>query len=75
MRRFIAPVDDELGDLDPGTRRDANEEADTGDEWEKLADKYEELEEKVRNYFEEGNNQGAREPPVVSAPKQMTMEE
>ena len=31
MRKFIAPVDDEFGDLDPGTRRDSNEEAGLGD--------------------------------------------
>ena len=55
MRKFIAPVDDEFGDLDPGTRRDADEETGIGDDWEKLADKYEELGEKVRNYIEEEN--------------------
>ena len=45
--RIIAFVDDGLGDLDDEKEDDPREVADTDNEWERLADKYEELENPV----------------------------
>ena len=40
-----------------------------------MADKYDELEKRVQEYFDDNDHKDAREPPVAPAPPQMTKEE
>ena len=69
---IIAPIDGDVGDSEAA---DCEKEVEAEDEWGTLADKYEELERKVHDYFDEQQNLERREPPIVRAPQPMTREE
>ena len=69
---IIAPIDGDLGD---SVAENDEEEKETEGEWDTLADKYEELENKVHDYINEQHDMGKREPPIVRAPQPMTKEE
>ena len=72
---MIAPVNDGHGDLDFENGDGPEKAAEIESEWGKLANKYEELEDKVNEYLNEGQNLGMRKPPITSAPPKMTKEE
>ena len=67
---IIAPVNRELDDFGDGS-----EEAEIENKWEELADKHEDLERKVHEYLDEENKTGARNPPILKSPPNMTGEE
>ena len=73
--KTLAPVDDGLGDLDSEKKSDYEEVADVDTEWTKLADKYEELEDRVNEYLNENQSLGVRKPPIVIAPPKVTQED
>lgn len=74
-KKILAPVDDGLGDLDDGEEEDSKGVADTDNEWERLADKYEALEDRVNEYLNDNQSLGIRKPPVVVAPPKMSKED
>ena len=73
--KTLALVDDGFGDLDDGKEGESKEVANTDNEWERLADKYEELEDRVNEYLNDDQSLGIRKPPVVVAPPKMTKED
>ena len=72
---IIALVSDGLGDLDKNSEDEHEQMADADGEWEKLADKYEDLEKKVEEYLTNEQDREMRRPPIVAAPPTMTKEE
>ena len=72
--RIVAHVHSGFGDLDFEKKDETGDAADANNEWEKLADKYEELEEKANEYLNDEQNLGTRKPPIVPAPPKMTRE-
>ena len=52
-KNLLAPVNGGLGDHGRGARDGPEEEGGARDEWEEVADKYNQLEEKVREYLGE----------------------
>ena len=74
-KKILAPMDGGLGDHGMEAHDGHNEDGGAKSEWEELADKYNKLEEKVRDYLDDQQNGGTREPPVVSAPPRMSKDE
>ena len=72
---ILAPVDGGLGDHGKETHDGPGEEEGAKDEWEELANKYDQLEKKVKEYLGDQEDAGARGPPVISAPPKMSKEE
>ena len=75
VKRMIALVNDGLGDLDFENGDGSERAAEIENEWGKLANKYEELEDKVNEYLNEEQNLGMRKPQIISTPPKMTKEE
>ena len=75
VERIIGPMSSGLGDLDVEKAEETDNAADADNEWERLANKYEELEKKVNEYFNDDQNLGMRKPPIVLAPLKMTKED
>ena len=73
-KRILAPVNGEFGDHE-GAHDGSEKGEGAEDEWEGLATKYEQLEQKVKEYLDDQQDMGAREPPVVNALVQMTKEQ
>ena len=67
---ILAPINNEFGDLDGD-----NETAETQDEWEELADKCEDLENRIHEYLDDESNAETKNPPIVKSPPAMTKEE
>ena len=73
----IAPVDATHDDLEAGIREGDSEEAEVDNNWERLANEYEDLATRVYNYLddEDGDHADVRGPPAVEPPPTMTREE
>lgn len=71
----IAPLIEDLVDLEDEERNSDGGVAETDDKWEELANKYENLEKKVHEYLQEESKADGRELPIVKFPPKMTKEE
>ena len=72
---MLAPVDGGFGEREEEDHDGPNEREDAEHDWEKLADKYDQLEKKVKDYLDDQQDEGVREPPIINAPSNMTKEE
>ena len=64
-----------LGDYGDEAHEGFENEGGAEDKWEELADKYDQLEKKMKDYLDDQQDVGVREPPVIKAPPKMTKEE
>ena len=74
-KKILAPMDGGLGGHGMEAHDGHNEDEGAKSEWEELADKYNKLEEKVRDHLDDQQNEGIRGPPVVSALPRMSKDE
>ena len=73
--RALAPIGGGLGDCGDGAHDGPNDKAGAENNWEELANKYDQLEKQVKEYLDDNQDNGTREPPIINAPPKMTKEE
>ena len=71
---MLAPVNGEFGDHE-GVHDGSEKGEGAEDEWEGLANKYEQFEKKVKEYLDDQLDNRTREFPAVNAPTQMKEEQ
>ena len=64
-----------LADGGFGARGGPSDECGAEDEWEELADKYDQLEKKMEDHLEGQQDLEVRDPPTINAPPRMSKEE
>ena len=74
-KKILAPVDGGFGDREEEIHDGHKEVEGADNEWEELANKYDQLEKKVKEHLDDEQDVGIREPPVINAPPQLTKEQ
>ena len=73
--RALTPIGGGLGDCGGEAHDGPDDEDGAENKWEELADKYHQLEKQMKDYLDDEQDMGVREPPIVNAPPKMTKEE
>ena len=73
--KTLAPIGGGFGDCGDEAHSGPNDEAGAENNWEELANKYDQLEKQVKEYLDDNQENGTREPPIINAPPKMTKEE
>ena len=74
-KKTVAAMDGGLGDHEEDAHNGPREKEGAEQDWEELADKYDQLEKQVKDYLDDQQSVGVREPPIINAPSKMTKEE
>ena len=74
-KNTLAPIDSGLGDREKEAHDGPSDEEGAKDEWEELADKYDQPGKKVKDYLEDQQELGTREPPIINAPPEISKEQ
>ena len=68
----LAPVNGGLGEREEGADDGLEDGEGAQDEWEKLADKYDQFEKQVKEHLDDQQEPEIRDPPIIRAPTRMT---